>query len=268
MRTLQRVGAGLVALTLLMGLAACGDDDDSGEGTEATDGSGGSGDGEQAGASDEFCDGIVDFNAAVFQVDISDDTPEADIKAAGEQLGPMFQKVVDEAPDAVSDDAEDLNTTIQALKEGDASKFNSDETFETYTGIVSEAIDACDMETVDVTAVDYEYKGVPESIEAGEVAFDFKNDAEKEDHMMAIIKKKDGVDLSWEELLNLPDDEAESKTEFKGEAFASAGDSSKTLASLDAGDYAMICFISVGSPDTEDGPPHFTKGMVKEFTVE
>ena len=86
--------------------------------------------------------------------------------------------------------------------------------------------------------------------------------------MMAIIKKKDGVDLSWDELLKLPDDEAESKTEFKGEAFAAAGDSSKTLASLDAGDYAMVCFLPIGSPDVEDGPPHFTEGMVHEFTVE
>ena len=35
------------------------------------------------------------------------------------------------------------------------------------------------------------------------------------------------------------------------------------------GNYAAVCFVSVGSVgETEgDGPPHFTQGMVHEFTV-
>jgi hypothetical protein len=261
MRTLQRVGAGLFALTLFVGLAACGDDDDADEGTEASD------DGEQAAGNDAFCDAVVEFNSAVFQVDLSEDSTEDEIKATGEELGPMFQTIVDEAPDSLASDAQELNTSIQALGEGDASAFNADATFEQYTALVSGAVEECDMETVDITAVDYSYEGAPDSLEAGTVAFSFENAAEKEDHMMAIIKKKDGVTESWDELLDLPEDEAESKTEFKGEAFASAGDTSTTLADLDAGEYAMICFIAVGSPEVEDGPPHFTEGMVHEFTV-
>jgi hypothetical protein len=264
MRTLRHVGTGLLALTLLAGVAACGDDDDSDEGAAT-----GSDEGEQAsGSNDAFCDAVVDFNEAVFQVDIGEDTPEAEIKAAGNDLAPMFQKIVDEAPDSVADDAEELNATFKSLSEGDATDFNSDATFEKYTSLVSSAIDECDMETVDVKAVDYSYEGAPDSLEAGTVAFSLENAAETEDHMMAIIKKKDGVAESWDELLNLPDDQAESKTEFKGEAFASAGDSSTTLASLDPGEYAMLCFIPVGSPEVEDGPPHFTEGMIHEFTVE
>jgi hypothetical protein len=264
MRTLRHVGTGLLALTLLTGVAACGDDDDSDDATET-----GSDEGEQAAAgNDAFCDAVIDFNAAVFQVDISEDSTEDEIKATGDELGPMFQKIVDEAPDSLASGAEELNTTIQALGEGDATEFNSDATFEQYTELVSGAVEECDMDTVDVTAVDYAYEGVPDSLEAGSVAFSFENKAEKEDHMMAIIKKKDGVTESWEELLDLPEDQAESKTEFKGEAFAAAGDTSTTLAELDAGEYAMLCFIPVGSPETEDGPPHFTEGMIHEFTVE
>ena len=30
----------------------------------------------------------------------------------------------------------------------------------------------------------------------------------------------------------------------------------------------MVCFIPVGSPAVEDGPPHFAEGMIQEFTVE
>ena len=49
-------------------------------------------------------------------------------------------------------------------------------------------------------------------------------------------------------------------------AFAPPGEGGSTLAELSAGDYAMICFIPVGGG--EDGPPHFTQGMIHEFTVE
>jgi hypothetical protein len=262
MRTLRHVGTGLLAVTLLTGVAACGDDDS--DDATAT----GSDDGEAAASNDEFCDAVLDFNTAVFQVDISEDTSEADVKAVGDDLGPKFQTIVDEAPDSLKADAEELNEAIQALAEGDATDFNSDATFEKYTGIVSGAVEECDMETVDVTGVDYAYEGVPGTIEAGSVAFKFTNAADSEDHMMGILKKKDGVDLSFEELLALPEDEGEDKVEFKGEAYAPAGESSTTLASLDAGEYAMICFIPVGSPESEDGPPHFTQGMVQEFTVE
>ena len=263
MRTLQRVGAGLFALTLFVGLAACGDDDDDADdGAEATD------EGDQAAGDNAFCDAVVEFNSAVFQVDISEDSSKEDIKAQGADIAPLFQTITDEAPEELADDANELNATIQALTEGDAEAFNSDATFEQYTAFVDGAIGECDFDTTDVTAVDYSYEGVPETIEAGTVAFTFTNEAESEDHMMAIIKKKDGVDLTFEELLDLPEDEAESSTEFKGEAFAPAGESSSTLAELDAGEYAMICFIGVGSPEVEDGPPHFTQGMMQEFTVE
>jgi hypothetical protein len=266
MRTLQRVGAGLFALTLFTGLAACGDDDDA---TEPTDGSEvGTDDQAAGGASEEFCDAVLEANSAVFQVDIHEESTEADIKEQGEQIAPVFQTVADEAPEELSATADEVNESVQALTEGDAEAFNSDALFESYTELTGGAIEACGLETVDVTGVDFAYEGVPETIEAGTVAFAFENAAEKEDHMMGIIKKADGVDLTWQELLELPEEESESQVEFKGEAFAPAGESSTALAELDPGEYAMICFIPVGSPETEDGPPHFTQGMLQEFTVE
>jgi hypothetical protein len=262
MRTLGRVGTGLLALTLAAGLAACGDDDDQASGTDTTEAA------EPAGASEEFCDAVVDFNAVIFQVDITEESTEDEIKEQGAQIAPLFQTIADEAPDDLAAGAEELNASVQALTEGDAEAFNADATFGQYTELVSGAIEACDFETVDVTGVDFAYEGVPETIEAGTVAFGFENAAETEDHMMGIIKKADGVDLTWDELLALPEEESEDKVEFKGEAFAPAGESSSALAELDPGEYAMICFIPVGSPNAEDGPPHFTEGMIQEFTVE
>lgn len=251
MRTLQRAGAGLLALTFAAGIAACGSADDKNAATAGTNGS--------------FCGALVKFNAAVSSIDISEDTPKDEVIAQGKEVAPLFATVVKEAPDDLADTAAELNTSIQALTKGDAEAFNDDATYEKYTGLVGGAIDSCGFDTTDVTGVDYAYQGVPNTIDAGTVAFKFTNASEAEFHMMAIVKKKDGVNLSWEELLALPEDQGQDKTEFKGAIEAEPGKSSKGLAELDPGSYALICFISVGGKD--DGPPHFTQGMVQEFSV-
>ena len=258
MRTLQRVGAGLLALTLAGGIAACGDDDDTT--TDTTEA------GAAAGDNAAFCDALTEFNETVFQIDVGGDSSEAEVKAAGEQLAPLFEPIVANAPDELAEDAETLNQSIQALLEGDAESFGSDATFELYTSLQGGAVDACGYEEIAVTGVDYAYEGAPDTIEAGTVAFRFTNAAAEEDHMMAIIRKKDGVALTFQELLELPDEEGEDKTEFLGEAFAPAGEESSAIATLTPGSYALICFIPVGGG--EDGPPHFTEGMIHEFTVE
>lgn len=257
MRTLQRAGAGLLALTLVTAIAACGSDDDNGaaSGTPAAEGDNAA-----------FCDALVEFNGAVFQIDIHEGSTKEEIESQGKEIAPLFATVAEEAPDELAAAADELNTTILALTEGDATAFNDDATFDKYMSLVDGAIDSCEMETIDVKGVDYAYEGAPDTVKAGTTAFKFTNAAESEDHMMGIIKKKDGVDLSWDELLALPEDEAETKTEFKGEAYAPAGESGSALVELDPGSYAMICFIPVGG--AEDGPPHFSQGMIHEFTVE
>jgi uncharacterized cupredoxin-like copper-binding protein len=201
----------------------------------------------------------------VFQIDISEDTPKDEIIAQGKEIAPLFTPVAEKAPDELADAAAELNTSIQALTKGDAEAFNDEATYETYSGLVGGAIDPCGFETTNVTGVDYAYQGVPKTIEAGTTAFKFTNASEAEYHMMAIVRKKDGVNLTWDELLALPEDQGQDKTEFKGAIEAEPGKSSKGLTELDPGSYAMICFITVGGED--DGPPHFTQGMVQEFTV-
>jgi hypothetical protein len=119
---------------------------------------------------------------------------------------------------------------------------------------------------VAVTGVDYAFEGVPETIPAGTVAFDFTNASETEEHEMIVFRKADGVTLSFEEIIQLPEEESEDKVVFASAAFAPPGGEGSTLASLDAGEYAMVCFIPVGG--AEDGPPHFTQGMISTFTVE
>jgi len=260
MRTLRHVGTGLLALTLAIGLAACGDDDDaSSDTTEAAD------DGEASGGSDAFCGAVVDFNTAVREIELDDTSSEADITAAGEQLAPLSETIASDAPDEIADAAEEIDAAIQGLTDGDPTAFSQDSMFETYTGMLAGAIEACEFETVDVTGVDYAFEDVPEAIDAGTVAFAFTN-AGEEEHEMLIFRKADGVAESFDEIFAGPEEEAEEKIEFSGVTFAPPGGESSTLAELTAGDYAMVCFIPVGGG--EDGPPHLAEGMLQEFTVE
>jgi hypothetical protein len=264
MRTLQRVGAGLFALTLFAGLAACGDTEPE-EGSKAPDGAEDGG-ATGTGASDEFCDAIVEFNSDVGNVELDETSSEEDVTAAGEQLAPLTETLASDAPDDVADAAQEIDAAVQDLVEGDAAAFNEDSIFETYTELLGGAVEACAFEQVEVTGVDYAFEGVPATVPAGTVAFSFTNASEGEEHEMIILKKADGVTQSFEEILDLPEEESESLIEFAGAAFAPPGGDSAALAELTAGEYSMVCFIPVGG--AEDGPPHFTEGMFQQFTVE
>jgi len=167
----------------------------------------------------------------------------------------------------VQAEIEELNPSIDALAEGDAEAFNADATFETYQAMVAKAIPSCDFESASVTAVDYAFEGVPETLPAGTVAIDFTNASEGEEHEMIIFKKnEEGIYReAFLEILSAEDEESEAVT-FAGAAFAPPGGEGSALVELEAGDYSMVCFIPVGGG--EDGPPHFTEGMIADFSVQ
>jgi hypothetical protein len=49
-----------------------------------------------------------------------------------------------------------------------------------------------------------------------------------------------------------------------GRSFAEPGrEGAKVKAQLEPGRYALVCFLPVAG----SGPPHFTRGMLREFTV-
>jgi hypothetical protein len=125
--------------------------------------------------------------------------------------------------------------------------------------------------TTDVTGVDYAFEGVPETLPAGPHTFTFANEGE-EPHELVIFRIVDEND-TLEDLLALPEAEAESRVEEAGGTFALPGEEGEPAeVELEAGKYAFVCFIPVGTTgetpeETGDGPPHFTEGMATEFTV-
>lgn len=147
------------------------------------------------------------------------------------------------------------------------------EGFQEDAAVVDEYIGAeCGFTTVEVTGIDYAFEGDFDSLDTGTAAFEFSNEG-NELHEMALIRVNDDTDETIEELLALPEEEAQAKTTFVGVSFAEPGGSNTMYTDLDAGRYAVICFIPTGTTSMEeaesaDGPPHFTQGMVRGFTVE
>jgi uncharacterized cupredoxin-like copper-binding protein len=119
---------------------------------------------------------------------------------------------------------------------------------------------AAKARVVTVTGADFTFDA-PETIPAGVTEFRFLNKGPSIHHMQ-ILKLTEGKtfdDLSaalanpgpppaWIKMLGGPN------------APAPGTESNATL-TLEPGNYAIICFVDIG------GPPHFTKGMVRQLTV-
>lgn len=252
-----------LAGVLVLGIAACGDDDDDEVASPSASGS-------AAPAEGDFCGSLKAFNGAIFDTNLEDEATEEDIQAAHDTLDPLWSKVEESAPEDQEEPIAELGATIDALGDGDAEPFNADETIETYFTMLSEVVPDCVDETVEVTGVDYAFEA-PDAFPAGEAGIIFTNDSEAdEQHEFIIFKKAEGDTRTAQEILEDPKTEEEGPGEFAGAVFAGPGDTAGSFLELDAGNYIAVCFIPVGSDAGEDadGPPHFTRGMVKEFAVE
>ena len=146
--------------------------------------------------------------------------------------------------------------------------------------------DNCSFDAkVDVAAVDWAFGGIPLELPAGSAAFRVTNIGE-EMHEMGILRRLDGVTLSWDEILPIvaesflnETDEADQYVEWVGHAWVPTSENSVVaFAELVPGDYAAFCMVPVGTNQDmseEDmealaGPgyeAHWQHGMLQEFTV-
>jgi plastocyanin len=132
---------------------------------------------------------------------------------------------------------------------------------------------------VTVTAVDFKFEGVPAQVPTG-TPMRLVNQGQ-EVHEMVVVRKLPTTTQSFEELLAMPGDEAQSLVENVGVAFAEPGQTAADVVTAgEPGDYLMVCFIPAGTtslpsmdpnaseaPSLGTGAPHFTLGMLQEFTV-
>jgi hypothetical protein len=257
-RSLVRsVGRGVV-LILLLGVAGC---------SEAAK--------EAGGDVAAFCDGY-------FEMVQASDTEE-ELKSLAEEGETLFDEIQANAPQEVSGPVGVVvEATRQAAAEGTPEAFMSREFNDAVNKVVSYLFHNCELdEKLDVTAVEYAFEGVPDTVSAGRIALRFTNDGE-EDHEFILFRKNDGVTESFDEILELPEGQSEELMTFVTAAgVLLPGESTETVFEAEAGEYIALCFLPVGAagkpppeegeppPEEEEGgPPHWVKGQRSEFTVE
>jgi hypothetical protein len=158
-----------------------------------------------------------------------------------------------------------------------------------YTGLIDWEKANCGFAEVDVTASEYTFEGVPAEIPAGPVIFSLENVGEQV-HELMVMRINNDVTLSVDEILALPEEESQTMVTPAAFAFTFPGTVDFVTVDLAPGRYVALCFLPEGATpevvmqleelgvdgpeDTipadsglELGPPHFTKGMVHEFTV-
>src|SRR5688500_2503618 len=176
--------------------------------------------------------------------------------------------------------AAQVTTVTGALRQGLETGFESDPFEDPAVQEAATAIDAfinanCGFEIVDVTALDYEFEGLPKSVPAGVVGFNFTNSG-AEVHEIVIFKIKG--DQSLKKILSLSEKKAEKKLRFINATGAPPGESADSIyADLGPGRYGAVCHVPVGTTSEEDleeehgdedVPTHVDEGMYQEFTVE
>jgi hypothetical protein len=210
-----------------------------------------------SGSDKKFCKTVVDVSV-LFGTIQEEPTPKQE-----KRIDTLFDRAEENAP---ADLADAVDTAVAATRSGD---FESPEAEEATGAIDQWIVENCGYEVIPVTGSEYTFEGLPETVSAGTVLFEFTNEG-AEVHELALFRVKGNE--SVEEVLELPEDEGVEKVQMVGAGFAFPGESTVAYAKLKKpGTYGAACFIPVGATpealETAEGPPHFTEGMVHEFEV-
>lgn len=272
--------ATVAALSMLLATAACSSDSGDSSEAGATTTALSSEVSAPAGAPDGYCDASLAIEASPGpDIDFST-ASEAEIAAAVKgyaagELRELFDAVAEVAPTELDDAIATYDDAITSVAEtGDSSVFETPELLEAEATVHGYDLDHCGWEQIDVVTTDYAFGGVPKEIEAGTVSFEFDNEG-KELHELVLLRINDDVDLTADELLALPQEEAETMVQPAGGTDPiPPGSSNYLVASLEAGRYLVTCFLPEGATSFEameslgeDAPPHAMHGMVQEVTV-
>jgi hypothetical protein len=244
-KIVRKRNLGLALAFALVFAGACGDDSATDDGAAVTTTEGGISDVPEG---SEFCTAYTEM-------------------LAGEPTPEQIREVAEVAPEGA---VEPLETIAAGAEEDPEGFFDTEEFGTAFAELGAVVNDECADEVITVTAVDYAFQGIPSEVDTGALGVEFANEGE-EFHELVLFRKNDDVDQSFDEILELDEEEAGELMSEAGGTFAGPGEDSTALFDLsEPGEYVAVCFVPVGAtPDNEeaDGPPHFTEGMKTEFTV-
>jgi hypothetical protein len=246
----------IAALVALLALGACGDDD-----APSTEAAGQTATTTEPGLEADTCDAATAFTATLFG------GPEGGPAAAeytATAILPALDALAAVAPDDLAAPVAALQDAAQAASDAGEAVDETPELGEALNAVSAAVHDGCELTAIDATAIDYGYQGIPATVPAGPASIALTNEG-TEEHEIVVFRRNDGVTAGVEELLALPEAEAESMFAFTTATGGAPGETRYAPAELEPGSYFAVCFVSLGG--AEDGPPHFTEGMIAEFDV-
>jgi hypothetical protein len=219
---------------------------------------------------DEFCNTWIVVEQA-FANTTEDPTELAAWYA--ERGAPLVAEVREHTPETI---AEPVNAYMDAAEAfgttGNFTVLFTDEFSDAAAALYPTFDEGCGIPVVEVSLTDYAFDGIPETLASGPTTFVVHNNSEAgEAHEMVLIRVNDDVDLTAEEVVALPAEELPQNATVVNAAFTPARDTTAgVVVNLTPGRYAYVCFVAAGSVDGTEGtgPPHFTSGMIGQFTVE
>jgi uncharacterized cupredoxin-like copper-binding protein len=211
-----------------------------------------------------FCD--LNFEVSqLFNRAPDEDASDEEIQEFQQELYALLDEAASIAPPEI---AAQVSSAVAALRADLNAAFDDPAVQEASQAIDQWAVANCGYQTADVTGLEYEFDGIPKTLQTGKTAFNFTNEG-AELHELIVFRIK--TDTPLKKLLRLPDRKVEKQVQEIGATFALQGESGVAYLDLKKpGRYAALCFIPVGSIDPEeevDGPPHTEEGMVYEFRV-
>lgn len=201
-------------------------------------------------------DGLCDAAAALFALPA---------EASDAEAGAVVGALVEHAPDDV---AADVQTLIELGATGDGLGAYTDATYTAADAAVTDAVvDDCGLDPLRVDAGDYAFAGIPTELEAGRVVVELANTSSSEVHELSLLRRNDDVDASFEELFELPDEEATAMVSPYGTTIVGPDATTVLVTDLPPGEYLAACFLPVDSLAGGDAEPHVARGMFHTFTV-
>jgi hypothetical protein len=225
---------------------------------------------------EEFCQAIADASILLNK------TPDEDAsKKKQEKFADKVEKLVSQAeqnaPPELASQVATAATALRELLETGEHPTEDPAAQAAFTAVHEYEFANCGYQAVDVTGLEYEFQGIPETIETGITIFRFNNTG-AEVHELAIGRLKG--DDSAEDVAEGSAEAAEENLRFVAHALVPPEQIRFVAAKLKAADYAALCFIPVGTTDPEtheqdegehggeDAETHAAEGMFAGFTVE
>lgn len=233
----------LAAVALLSLLGACGGDEET------------TGGGDQQVDVAEFCEGYVEGEQAFTEgpeLDEEGQPTEQGLEQFRNTVEPFVTQVEENTPEDIESEVGTVLDGVRStLDSGDPAATQTPEFVEAETAVDEYVYDKCEFEAKqEFVAVNYAYQEVPQSLSEGRTAFRMDNEG-TEVHEAVIFRINDDSNRPIQELLQAPDEQMEQNLEFRGVAIADPDTSGYVVADLDAGRYALVCFIPVGTMSFE-----------------